>query len=101
MNPADVTQVCIRYRLGTPSSASRCPPLCTSCSSSTRNGVLYPARTAGVEKNFRRLTDTWAANPPCLASLGELGWEGCAHEEILLSSCWLSPLAPAAPAAPP
>ena len=42
----------------------------------------------------RRLTDTWAANTPCWASLGELGWEGCANEEILLSSCGLTPSAP-------
>ena len=39
----------------------------------------------------RRLTDTWAANTPCLASVGELGWEERADEEILLSSFALSP----------
>ena len=50
---------------------------------------------------YRLLTDTWAANTPCWASLGELGWEGCTDEEVLLSSCGLSPPAPAAPAAPP
>ena len=45
----------------------------------------------------RRLTDTWAANTPCWASLGELGWEGCADEEIVLSSCGLSPPTPGSP----
>ena len=42
----------------------------------------------------RRLTDTWASNTPCCASPGELGWEACADEEILLSSCGLSPPMP-------
>ena len=39
----------------------------------------------------RRLTDTWAANTPCWVSLGELGLEGCADKEMLLSSCELRP----------
>ena len=39
----------------------------------------------------RRLTDIWMANTPCWASLGELGWKGCANEEILLSFCGLTP----------
>ena len=42
----------------------------------------------------RRLTDTWAANTPCWVGLGELGWKGCADEEILLFSCGLSPPPP-------
>ena len=29
--------------------------------------------------------------------MGELGWEGCADEEILLSSCGLSPPTPGSP----
>ena len=45
----------------------------------------------------RRLTHTSAANTPCWASLGELGWEGCADEEILLSSCELRPPSPGSP----
>ena len=40
--------------------------------------------------------DTWVANLPCSSSLGELGWEGCAAEEIPLSSCGLTPPIPAA-----
>ena len=42
----------------------------------------------------RRLMETWSANTPRWASLGELGWEGCADEEILLCSCGLNPLLP-------
>ena len=45
----------------------------------------------------RRLTDIWAANTLCWASLSELGWEGCADEEMLLSSCGLSPPRPGTP----
>ena len=32
--------------------------------------------------------------------MGELGWEGCADEEILLSSCGLSPPTPGSPRVP-
>ena len=45
----------------------------------------------------RRLTDTWAADMPCRASLGELGWEGCADEDILLTNCGLKPPSPRSP----
>ena len=45
----------------------------------------------------RRLTDTWAANTPCWAALGELGWEGCSDEDILMSSGAMNPTTPASP----
>ena len=45
----------------------------------------------------RRLGHTWAANTHCWVSLGEFGWEGWADEEILLSSCGLSPPTPRSP----
>ena len=53
----------------------------------------------GCERSCR-LTNTWA---PRWVSLGELGWEGCADEEILLSKCGLNPPSPrsASPAKPP
>ena len=39
----------------------------------------------------RRVTDTWAVNKPCWASMCEFGWEGFVGEEILLSSYGLKP----------
>ena len=36
-------------------------------------------------------------NTSCSASLGELGWESCADDEMLLSSCGLSPPNPRSP----
>ena len=62
--------------------------------------LLNPQRGCSILSGLRewersrRLTDTWTANTPCWASLGELGWEGCADEEILLSSCGLTPPPP-------
>ena len=41
-------------------------------------------------ERFRRLTNTSAANTPYCASPRELGWDGCADKEILLSSCGLN-----------
>ena len=49
----------------------------------------------------RRRTDTWAANTPCWAALGDLGWEGCSDEDILMSSCGMNPPTAARPVAPP
>ena len=45
----------------------------------------------------RQFTDTWVANSPWWASLGELQWKGCAHVEIRLSSCGLMPPSPRSP----
>ena len=45
----------------------------------------------------RRLTDTWAANTPYWASLGELGWVGFCVEGIVLSNCGFNPPTPASP----
>ena len=36
-------------------------------------------------------------NTPCWANLGELGWDGCVDQEILLSSCGLIPASPGSP----
>ena len=62
--------------------------------------VLEPQRRCytlsglGEWEGSRCLTETSAANAPCMASLDHLGWEGCAVEEILLSTCGLSPPPP-------
>ena len=45
----------------------------------------------------RRLTDTWVANTPCWAALGELGWEGCSDEDVVMSSCGMNPPTSASP----
>ena len=58
-------------------------------------GVRHPVRAAGL--GALPPPDTWAGNKPCWASLGELGWEGCADEEVPLSSCGLNPPTPASP----
>ena len=106
VNPADVAAVRIRYRgWAPPSSASPCQS-CTSCCSATPNGDAPSCPGCESGSAFHRLRDTWAGNTPCLASLGELGWEGCADEEILLFSCGLSPPTPGSarstsPATPP
>ena len=71
--------------------------------------VLNPQRGCSILSALREwegsrcLADTWAANTPCWPSPGELGWEGCTDEEIVLSSCGLtlsSPRTPS-PANPP
>ena len=90
MNPADVAGVRIRYRLGTLSAVYQLLLLNPQRGCSILSGLREQERS-------RRLTDTWAANTPCCRSLGELGWDGCADEEILLSSCGLSPPTPANP----
>ena len=89
VNPADVAGVRIRYQLGT-------AEVSITLSALYQLLLLNPQRGCSILSGFRErarsrhLTDTWAANTPCWASLGELGWEGCADEEIVLFSCVLS-----------
>ena len=99
VNPVDVAGVRIRYRLGNAEFSIAMFTLYQLL-------LLNPQRGCAVQSGLRewerfgRLTDTWAANTPCWASLGEFVWEGGANEEILLSSCGLSPPIPGNPCNP-
>ena len=90
VNPADIAGVRIRYRLGTAQFSIALSALYQLLLLNPQRGcaILFPSREW---ERSRGPTDTWAANAPCLGTLGELGWEGCADVEILLSSCGLSP----------
>ena len=98
MNPADVAGVRICYRLQT-------AEFTIALSALYQLLLLNPQRGCSILSGLRewerswRLMDTWAANTPCWASVDELRWEGFANQEIVLSSCGLTP--PPAPAAPP
>ena len=101
MNAADVAGVRIQYRLGTVEFTITLSALYQLLLLDPQRGRAILAGLQEWERS-RRLTDTWAANTPCWASLGELWWEGCADDEILLSSCGLSPATPTrAPNIPP
>ena len=102
VNPADVTGVRIHYRLGTIESSIALSALYQLLLLNPQPGCSILSGLREWERS-RRLTDTWAANTPCWASLGELGWEGCADEEILLSSRGLNRPSPrsASPTKPP
>ena len=96
MNLVDVVGVRIRYRWGT-------AEFSIALSALHQLLLLNPQRGCSIMSGLRewersrRLTDTWAATTPCWASPAELGWEGCADEEILLSSPGLSPPTPRSP----
>ena len=92
-NPADVAMVRIRYRLGTAEFSIALSALHHLLLLNPQQGFAILSGP-GEWECARRLTKTWAANTPCWASLGELGWEGCADEEIVLSKCGLSPPTP-------
>ena len=95
-NVADIAGVRIRYKLGT-------AEFSIALSALYQLLLLNPQRRCAILsglrewERFRRLTDTWAANTPCWAALGELGWEGCSDEDILISSCRMNPPTPARP----
>ena len=88
--PGDIAGVRSRYRLGTAEFRIALSALYQLLLLNPQRGCAILSGLREWERS-RRLADTWAANTPCLASLGELGWEGCADEAILLSSCGLSP----------
>ena len=96
VNSADVAGVRIRYRLGTAEFSIAPSALYQLLLLNLQRGCAIMSGLQEWERS-RCLTDTWAANTPCWASLGELGCEGCADEEILLSSCGLSPPNPRSP----
>ena len=59
--------------------------------------LLHPQQGCSIlaglreSERSRRLTDTGAATTSCGAGPDELGWQGRAHEEILVSSYGLTP----------
>ena len=89
VNPADVAGVRIRYKLGTAEFRIALSALYQLLLLNPQRGCAILSGDGGMGRP-RRLTDTPAANTPCWASVGELRWEGCADEKILLSSCGLS-----------
>ena len=96
VNPANVVGVRIRYKLGT-------AEFSITLSAPYQLLLLNPQRGCAILSGLRewersrRLTDTWAANTPCWAALGELVWEGCSDEDILMSSCGMNPPSPTSP----
>ena len=95
MNLADVAGVRIRHKLGT-------AEFSIALSALYQLLLLNPQRGCAILSGLRewersRLTDTWAANTRCWAALGELGWEGCSDEDILMSSCGMNPPTPTSP----
>ena len=100
VNPADIVGVRIRYKLGTAEFNIALSALCQLLLLNPQRGCAILSGLREWERS-RRLTDTWAANSPCWAALGELGWEGCSDEDILMSSCGMNPPPRPTPAAPP
>ena len=96
MNPADVAGVRFHYRLGTAKFNIALSSLYQLLLLNPQQGCAILSGLREWERS-RRLTDTWAVNTSCWASLGELGLEGGADEEIMLSSCGLSPPTPGSP----
>ena len=86
----------IRYKLGT-------AEFSIALSAVYQLLLLNPQRGCAILSGLRewersrRLKDTWAANTPCWAALGELGWEGCSDKDILMSSCGMNPATTASP----
>ena len=96
VNPADVAGVRIQYKLGTAEFSIALSALYQLLLLNPQRGCAILSGLREWERS-RRLTDTWAANTPCLVALGELGWEGCSDEDILMSSCGMNPPTPASP----
>ena len=96
VNPADVAGVRIRYKLGTAEFSIALSALYQLLLLNPQRGCAILSGLRECERS-RRLTDTWAANTPCWAALGELGWEGRSDEDILMSSCGMTPPTAASP----
>ena len=96
VNPADVAGVRMRYKLGKAEFSIALSALYQLLLLNPQRGcaILSARREWG---RSRRLTDTWAADTPCWAALGELGWEGCSDEDILMSSVGMNPPTQASP----
>ena len=100
VNPADVAGVCIRYKLGTAEFSIVLSALYQLLLLNTQRGCAILSGLREWERSCH-LTHTWAANTPCWAALGELGWEGCSDDDMLMSNCGMNPPPRPAPAAPP
>ena len=94
-NPADVAGVRIRYKLGT-------AEFSIAFSAMYQLLLLNPQRGCAILSGLREWEH--AASPtrgrrirPSLAAQGELGWEGCSDEDILMSICGMHPPTPASP----
>ena len=96
VNPADVPGARVRYKLGIAEFSIAMSALYQLLLLNPQRGCAILSGLREWERS-RRLTDTWAANTPCWAALGELGWEGCSDKDILLSSCGMHPPIPASP----
>ena len=96
VNAAGAAGVCIPYKLGTAWFSIAPSALYQLLLLNPQGGCAILSGLREWERSHR-LTDTWAANTPCLAALGELGWEGCSDEDILMSSCGMNPPTPASP----
>ena len=96
MNPADSAGVRIRYWLGTAEFSIALSALYQLLLLNLQPGCAILSGLREWERS-RRLTETWAAKTPSWAGLRELGWEGCADEEMLLSSCGSSTPTPDSP----
>ena len=96
VNPADVAGVRIRYKSGTAEVSIALSALYQLLLLNPQRGCAILSRLREWERS-RGLMDGWAANTPCWVALGELGWEGCSDEDILMSSCGINPPTPASP----
>ena len=72
VNPADVAGVHIRYRLGTAEFIIALSAVYELLLLNPQRGCCMLSGLWEWERS-RCLTDTWAANAPCWASLSELG----------------------------
>ena len=75
INLANVAGVRIRYRLGTAKVSIALSALYQQLLLNPQPGCSILSRLREWGRS-RSLTDIWAANTPCWASLGELGWFG-------------------------
>ena len=96
VDQVDMAGVRIRYRLCTAEFSIAVSAVYQLLLLDPQRGCFILSELREWERSHR-LTDTWAANTPRWASLGDLGWEDCGDQEIFLSSCGLSPPPPAAP----
>ena len=96
VNPADVAGVRIWYKLGTAEFGIAQSALYHLLLLNPQRGCAILSGLREWERT-RRGADMWAANNPYRAALGELGWEGCSDEDILMSSSGMNPPHPGQP----
>ena len=81
VNLADVAGVRIRSRLGTAAFSIALSAIYQLLLLNSQRGCAILFALRELERS-RCLTDTWAANTHCWASLGDLGWAGCADQDV-------------------